>query len=342
MSERSPTTAVSRSYNVHGMSLYVEAEDSSLICHADAILSPFALPAIQTGRFVLTLGYDSREQINRLEHSLDLIWQGLLPAGLPGRCYAGKDIQQIHLPDRVRVHINSAKRQARISVVPGSENCLDHGCITPVLGEFLSQVDQHILHAASLSIEQAGRLRAVSLMGPPGSGKTTAALALSRAGMNLMADDVSFVGPANGGSSQSLAIWGLPRPCKVHKNTLAMLPHLSVLPRRPSLRKDKDFINITEIATPYSSNPAQPALILFLAERNENEHRVQRIDHVSSLIELTRHNLRAGHCSLYSRAAKAFATLSQLAAKTDSYSLSIGPDLNSLQRVVHSLLEAWS
>ena len=340
MSKRPLITAASRSYSVHGISLYVKAEDASLISHVDAILSPFALPAIQTGRFILTLEYANREQIDQLEHNLDLIWQGLLPAGLPGRFYAGKDIQQIHLPARALVHINSAKRQAKISVVPGSEKCLDHGCITPVLGEFLSQVDQHILHAASLSIEHASRLRAVSLMGPPGAGKTTAALALAQAGMNLMADDVSFIGPANGESSRSLAIWGLPRPCKVHKNTLAMLLHLSDLPRRPSLREDKDFINITEISSPYSPSPAHPALIFFLTDRNEKEHRAQPIDQLASLTELTRHNLRAGHYSLYSRAAKAFATLSQLAAQSRSYSLSIGPDLKSLQSVVYSLLEA--
>jgi len=340
MSKQSPITRASRSYNVHGISLYVEAEDSSLIYHVDAILRPFALPTIQSGRFVLTLGYADREEIDRSEHSLDLIWQGLLPTGLPACYYAGKDAQQIHLPSRARVYINTAQRRADILVVPGSGKCLDHGCITPVLGEFFGQADQHILHAASLSIGDADSLRAVLLMGPTGAGKTTAALALARAGMSLMADDVSFVGPANGESSQSLAIWGLPRPCKVHKNTLAILPHLSDLPRRTSLRKDKDLINITEIAAPYSSSPARPALILFLAERNEDEHRVQRIDHVTSLIELTRHNLRAGHRSLYSRAAKAFGMLSQLAMQSDSYSLSIGPDLNSIQRVVYSLLEA--
>ena len=333
-------TGVSRSYNVQGMSLYVEAEDSSLIRHVDAVLSPFALPGIQAGRFVLTLGYANCEQIDQLGHNLDVIWQGLLPTGLPACYYAGKDVQQIHLPNHARVHINTVQGRADILVVPGSEKCLDHGCITPVLGEFLGQVDQHILHAASLSIGNAESLRAVLLMGASGSGKTTAALSLAQAGMSLMADDVSFVGPANGETSQSVAIWGLPRPCKVHKNTLAMLPHLSVLPRRASLRKDKDLINITEIAAPYSSSPVKPALILFLAERNENEHRVQPIDPVSSLIELTRHNLRAGHCSLYSRAAKAFGMLSQLAMQSDSYSLSIGPDLNSLQRVVRSLLEA--
>ena len=340
MSERSGITAASRSYNVHGMSLHVKAEDSSLISHVDAILSPFALPAIRSGGFVLTLAYAKPGQIDQSEYSLDLIWQGLLPAGLPASCYAGKDIQQICLPGRARVHIDSANRQAKISVVPGSEKCLDHGCITPVLGEFLGQVDQHILHAASLSIEHAGRLRAVSLMGPSGSGKTTAALVLAQAGMNLMADDVSFVGPANGESSRNLAIWGLPRPCKVHKNTLAMLPYLSVLPRCPSLREDKDFINITEISSPYVCTSVEPALILFLTDRNEDEHRVQPIDQVASLTELTRHNLRAGHCSLYSRAAKAFAMLGQLAAKTRSCSLSIGPDLDSLPRMVHSLLEA--
>lgn len=340
MSKQSATTSKTRSYNVQSMFLNVEAEDSSLIKHVDAILAPFALPEPHAGAFVLSLGYTDRGQIDQPLESLDLVWEGLLPTGLPARYYASGDTQEIHLPGRAKVHINTRKRKAKIRVVPGSEMCLDHGCITPVLGEFLSQLDQHILHAASLCLEHDDALRAVLLMGFSSSGKTTTALALAQTGMHLMADDISFVAPGDGESSGRLVVWGLPRPCKVHKKTLAMLPYLSGLPRRASLRKDKDLIDITKISSPYLHTPASPSLILFLNERNMHNHHLEPMDHVTSLTELTRHNLRAGHSSLYSRAAKAFAVLGQLVTQSRSYSLSIGPDLNGLERLIHSLLIA--
>ena len=339
MAKQKSTTNKTQCYNVQGMLLSVEAQDSSLLGHVDAVLAPFALPQVRAGKFFLGLGYADAEQIGQNVESLELIWEGLLPAGLPACYYAGKDVQQILLPRRARVHINTRKGQATISVVPGSEECLDYGCITPVLAEFLGQLNQHILHAASLYLKHDGKQHAVLLMGPSGSGKTTTALVLARAGMHLMADDVSFVAPAKE-NSRRLAVWGLPRPCKVHKNTLAMLPHLADLPRRTSLRTDKYLTDITAIGAAYLAAAASPDLILFLGERNTHAHHLEPMDKVPSLTELTRHNLRAAHSSLYGRAAKAFSTFGQLVIQSRSYSLSIGPDLDSLNPLIRSLLIA--
>ena len=302
-----------KSYDVGGMLLKVEVDDVGLLAHVDNILGPFVLSEVREGGFVLHIGRGDPEQREAGAGELRLVWEGVLPAGMEVAHYVDGDVREIELPGKARVRIDGAGRWAKIVVRAGCEEFLGYGCIIPVLCEFLSEADQHVVHAASLCVEDEDGGRAVLLHGESGLGKTTTALSLARWGMNLLADDASVVGRNGGDDTGRVVVWGLPRPCKVHKDTLAMLPHLEELPRRTSLRTGKDLINIDDITGVYKPRKVKPGLIVFLTERNEREHELSRMGKVEALAELTRQNVRSGDASFHRRAGAMFRMMGELA-----------------------------
>jgi hypothetical protein len=196
-----------------------------------------------------------------------------------------------------------------------------------------------VVHAASLSADD----RAVLLAGPSGAGKTTTALALARSGMRLMADDASFVGRDGlAASSKTLAVWGLPRPCRVHKKTLAMMPWLDGIPRRRALLDAEFLIDVTTLSPNYIPRKAKPGLILFLDRRNRQGHRLRPVDKVTALIRLARENLRVISPAAHGPAGRTFEMLAELVEQSDTFALSVGPRLDTLFDKIVPLLKSTS
>ena len=239
---------VLRRYGVHGTRLRVEAESESLAQRFDEILKPFTVRGEGGGGLLVRMRYGNPRQLQATPKGMRLTWRGVPAGGSYTAAYASENSRRIHLPGLALVRVDLRRGEAQITVKPDEEWRLDRNCITPVLCEFFGRAGQDVVHAASLSADD----RAVLLAGPSGAGKTTTALALARSGMRLMADDASFVGRDGlAASSKTLAVWGLPRPCRVHKKTLAMMPWLDGIPRRRALLDAEFLIDVTTLSPNY-------------------------------------------------------------------------------------------
>jgi hypothetical protein len=327
---------VTATYDVHGTHITVEAAGTELGGLVDTVLKSCATDQPDEKTFLLCLRYgDPAPPADSA--SLRLFWSGILPSGLPMvfRCADGQ--REIELPGRARARLDWPRRRAEVVVTRGAEGCVLDGCILPLVCMILGHAGQHVIHAASLLGSSGRGRRALLLSGVSGAGKTTTALALAGAGLQLMADDASFVRLAGGGSEAE--VWGLPLPCKVHRNTLAMLPWLERLPRWPA-RSDGEFLIEVARVQPPAAPPAPPALILFLDPRNAEEHRVQPMEKTAALARLLRENVRAYEQTAESVAGEAFAAMAALVRASATYRVSLCPSLDGLLDRIAPLLEA--
>jgi hypothetical protein len=327
---------VTATYDVHGTHITVEAAGTEMGGMVDTVLKSCATDQPDEKTFLLCLRYgDPAPPADSA--SLRVFWSGILPGGLPMvfRCADGQ--REIELPGRARARLDWPRRLAEVVVARGEEGCVLDGCILPLVCTILGHAGQHVIHAASLLGSSGRGRRALLLSGVSGAGKTTTALALAGAGLQLMADDASFVRLAGGRTEAE--VWGLPLPCKVHRNTLAMLPWLERLPRWPA-RSDGEFLIEVARVQPPAAPPAPPALILFLDARNAEEHRVQPMEKRAALARLLRENVRAYEQTAESVAGEAFAAMAALVRASATYRVSLCPSLDGLLDRIVPLLEA--
>lgn len=315
-----------RGYYVHGMRLRLEAQSPALAEGVDALLGAFAENAGGPAPFVLEMRYGTPRP-GAVPRGMRRTWEGVPPGGVHSVFYSGDGLRRTDLGQLARLTINLPRRRARILVKRGAEWCLSRNCIVPLLCEFLAEARQYVVHAASLAEGGARDPRAVVVTGRSGMGKTTTALALAHGGLSLMADDATFASGAGG-----VSVWGLPRPCKVHANTLKMMPWLDSLPRRPAPDADEYFVDLASLPSVRPGRTARPGLVLFLEKRNSRGHRLVPMDKATALIALVRENLSTAH------GGGAFEAFSDLILQSGTYRLSVGPRLDTLGDRILSLL----
>ena len=175
---------------------------------------------------------------------------------------------------------------------------------------------------------------AVLVAGASGRGKTTTCLALAQGGMRLMADDACFIKPPGNETDEALTVWGLLLDSKVHLRTLEMLDWLKKFPTRPAIRNDERLVDVRPALGVDRPVRLRPRGIFFLDDRNDQGHRVTRIDKFEALAMLATENVRAPAASYYSRAAAAFETMTRLVRSCPLFLLSVGPDLQSVGRSI--------
>lgn len=313
-------TELIRSYDVHGLSLRVEAETTALLDLVESVLSPLRVSAgRQDASVFLSCG---PLPAGDTDGELRCTGRGTLPDGIGIACYVGADIRQTELLGLACVRLNTATLAARITVGPSAEWCVARGCIVPLLCQMLARRGQHVVHAACLAMDG----RAVLLSGASGRGKTTTSLALAHSGMKLMGDDCCFARDDGDG----LRVWGLLLDCKVHPNTLAMLPWLGELPRYPSPTSDEFIVDAREAVGVSQPLCLPPAAVLLLEPRNGHAHRLTPLGRIDALKRLLGENVRAPEAGSYESAGSAVRTLTRLASVAGVYHLSVGPNLETL------------
>ncbi len=323
-----------RHFDIHGLCLEVRAEDGPLALPFDTLLGRYASQRRGPACFDVAIRYGG-DVSPGLAERFSLYSRGVMPDGLVIAHYIrGTDDRQIVIEGRARTTIDLAARKVLLEIVKGQERRPLHGCLIPVLVEIGTVAGHNVIHSACLASGGPDGLRAVLATGASGAGKTTATLALARAGMEFLADDTTFVTEAEGRP----AVWGLRLPCKVRPRTLELLPWLMALPRRPATVKGEWIID-TAALWPPRKLIAEPRAILFIDQWNERGHVLTSIDKVDAVALLTNAGVRAADPRGEGPAGRAFRTFARLVARCDTYRLSAGPDLASLVDAVTPLLK---
>lgn len=323
-----------RYYDVHGLRLNVEAENAFLAESLESVLSPFAISANGADGYRVALSF-GKPSLDAEKENLRLLWRGEWAPGVELECHTNGEMRILFLPGMARIRLDFSRRQCDAVVQPGQERCLRCGCMTHVLCEILGEDNQHVLHAACLAADAKGEKRAVLLAGVCGAGKTTTALSLARAGMRLLTDDAAFLvqrGP-------TLHIWGLPRPCKVHRRTVEMMDWLKDVESRVITGTEESAVELRRLPSGDPHWELAPGIVLLMEPRNDQEHRLQEMNKVEAITELTRQNVRAMHGLAVERAGRSFHALSSLVINSRVFRLSVGPDLNALHHLLQARLE---
>jgi len=220
---------------------------------------------------------------------------------------------------------------------PGNEGCVYDGCLIPLLCELLAHHGHFVVHAASLAFDWRGQRVGVLLAGASGVGKTTTGLALARANVSLLSDDMSFL-EFPGRHGLAVALWGLQLPCKVHDNTRRLLPWLDACPAEPARIPGETCVDVTAAVGESADIVADPRLLLLMGPRTRGEHVLTPVDKTQALTRLTSENIRAYEHHADGTAGNAFRALGKLVAQCGVYRLCVGEPLATLPERIVDLL----
>ncbi len=132
-------------------------------------------------------------------------------------------------------------------------------------------------------------------------------------------------------------IWGIRLRCKVHTQTIQMLPWLADLPRVGGGGQEV-LVNVQQVVAPTTGLTASPGVILFLNPHNPWQHQVHPLDKPRALARLVNENVRAYEKHRDGGAGRAFAALAELVRWSDTFEVSLCPNLQELGGLVQSLL----
>jgi hypothetical protein len=168
-----------------------------------------------------TITFATSRQLHRPPSSC-LIHDGPLGAGLttPGKIFARFAREWLVVDGLGSAEVDVETKSAFIRIAPDADALTASTIALFVIDVVLSSVNQHLLHGAALALPR--RHGSIVLFAPSGAGKTTAALALAMAEFAILTDDALVLQRAQ----SFFAVWGLPRPMKVHWRTAQLLPPL--------------------------------------------------------------------------------------------------------------------
>jgi len=330
----SSDTATSRHYDVHGLHLSVTAENAVLADSLEGILHPFLAPSNGTDASRLTISYGTPPADVELGE-MKLLWRGEFPVGVEMEWFAEGQTRAIRLPGKVWARLDLPHNACDIVVQPGAEWYLRTGCVSQILCELLGEADHHVLHAACLAAGRDGQRHAILLAGVSGAGKTTTALALAHAGLPMLTDDATFLVRRDG----AVRVWGLPRPCKVHRRTIAMMEWLNNIESRPTSDGEEFVMQLDRISSADPRWELAPGLVVLIEPRNDTAHHLQELNKLDALTELTRQNVRAMSGHAVERAGRSFQTIGALINASRTLRLSVGPGLDTLRDLLIAQLE---
>ncbi len=318
-------------YSLHGVGLSIHGDpDVAALLHAR--LRHFSFHAPLNG-FVMTFGFSSAESAT--DHHV------MRPTGVARSVYQFqrgevaylRDSDQLFIDfdDRVRVMSDLGEGEVRLSFLredPYSRWLAAHPLFTVPLVELLKRRGLYGLHAAGVCMGDKGLL----LPGPCGSGKTTLALALLRAGFDFLGDNTLFLTAGREG----LRVLAFPDEADVTDQTVCLFPELQdrvapvESPRRAKRRVQAEVLYRTTIAW-----SCTPAAIIFPRVAHTATSVLTSMGPDEALIELLPNILQTDVRSSQAH----LEILAKLANQGRCYRLDTGRDFGTLPRLLGSLLE---
>lgn len=303
-------------------------------------VSALAGPAGQLGVFHIEAQYGAPAQEAGSVEGMRQVWAGELADGSQLVCYGAEGVRRMDLLGRATFSVDLRSRSGRLTVATGREAAIALGCFIPMLCEILAGAGQHFIHAACLAAEAGGSQRpggrrAVLLTGPSGHGKTTSALALAKAGMTFLSDDVTFLCEEDG----ALRVWGIRLPLKVCERTFDLLPWCGDFVRQRGAVPGEFVVNPRDLFGPQRPSAARPVAIVLLAGRSATEHVIEPARKTEALVALAGQNVRCPDAAWRDPGGDAFRLMARLVSKCRTCSLRVGPDVGRLAEHVVPLLE---
>ena len=327
-------TGTRRSYDVQGLPVRACATDKELLEVVESRLGPFQTSKKLDNPFELRLRYGDFSPRGSGPPGMRLFWEGVPPGGQNRMAYySGPRTRLIEQPGITRLHIDLRRRTADGTVRRGAEWSVPFGCIIPVLSEFLPEVGSCLMHAAAVADGPDGR--AVLICGPSGSGKTTTALALTTGGFRLLTDDTTVLVRRG----EEIAAWGLPRPCKVRRETVKLLPWLRNIAGASEADGREFVFDPSGLALSHPQAPARAVLLLLLEEPCGGDHRLTPAEPLAALSSLANQNVRALETRADAGPGVVFGLLASLVRQCTAFTLRPGPALEKLPELLLPLLD---
>jgi hypothetical protein len=319
-------------YDLNGLLLQIDSPHPLMARMADYLLGPLTSRRLGKPDWTLRqLASDPDEA--PLDPQMQLTASGPLPAGHGARRYDSPGGAVLDVPSQARLTVSFPDRSAEIRWREESSRAAYADCLSAAVCEILNASGQYVLHAAAIAAPTPAGPQLVLLVGRSGTGKTTASLALHGEGWQLLTDDAAFI-------ADGPTVWGLPRPLKVHRNTLKLLPELQAMTEGPPA--DDEFpLPYEKIAGELVGRALPVAAVVVLGDRSAGDHALTPIDPAEALCQLVERNVAVRDGLRSETAAKAFAAISQTvaAAWAGCYRLNAGNDLPSLRRVIADAIE---
>jgi hypothetical protein len=301
---------------MHGLQICTETDDPDLSTAIEHLLRPYALADTVNGSSPDTL-YCRVQAVDRLPALVPIDASSLAQedgvsySAADGRLFLETEGFAISVADleahRLDVYVNRARASSTWSV--------EHFAILPLIVEFLRLRSLFPIHAAAL--EHHGR--ALILPAVPGSGKTTLAVALVRAGLRLLSDDMPFLCRDGG----EVAVLASLEDVNVCADSIGFFDELRFLAAQVPDERGKRSFSPGALFPGGLAERGAPRLLVFPALSGAARSVLHPISPMEGFRSLLEHSLRPINPAL---GVAHFETMLDTAAACDCYRLETGRD----------------
>jgi hypothetical protein len=316
-----------RFFSIHGVGVTVSAGTPAVLEAMDLRLRDFRSeePPQNGIRFEFVTGagsaapppgshrpvYDTPYGSLHYSPAADLVFGEL--SGVRLSCEAGRGVASLHCAEFTGLELYLAT----------------HPLATIALMELFERRERFTLHAACVATTAGD---GVLLAGPSGAGKSTLALALARAGMSFLSDDIVFLGP---GAGEAPVVLGFADAVGFTEDTAARFGGLDGrLEAPPTDGFRKRLVRIEDLLGSPARPVCEPRALVFPEVDGEKPSRLTSLDPREALLRLVPDVLLTEPAATQAH----LAAVAALLDRVQCYELRSGSDLERACELVGELV----